>query len=119
MATEAKKARAVFAAAQAFRHEMLFLSRDFQPAPRKVRSLILRRVEDGEMLADNLLRLVSLDALGTLVPIGHVTGGVKHIDRVIANSLDQQPEIAFAFEEISFELFTGGHSISRYAAKTP
>ena len=44
---------------------------------------VLGRIEAAEMLADDFLGLVSLDALGAGIPVRHMTFGIEHEDRVI------------------------------------
>ena len=54
--------------------------------------LLLRRVEDPEVLADDLLGGPALAPLGPGVPADDVTLGVEHEDRVVLHRLDQQPQ---------------------------
>src|SRR5690349_17784313 len=51
---------------------------------------LLRRVEHREVLPDDLLRLVTLDAARTLVPAGDVTSRVEREDGVVAHRIDEQ-----------------------------
>ena len=47
-------------------------------------------------------------ACGAGVPVGHAPAGVEHVDRIVANALDQQPEALLAFEQRAFLLALGG-----------
>jgi hypothetical protein len=57
--------------------------------------LFLGRVEAREMLADNLVGFISLEAAGAGVPARDVPRRVEHVDRVIRHALDEQLEPAF------------------------
>ena len=46
-------------------------------------------VEAGEMLAEDFLRRVALDALRADVPAGHDPGGIEHEQRVVRDALDK------------------------------
>jgi hypothetical protein len=48
---------------------------------------ILIGVEDREVLSDDLLGLVALDALGSLVPGGDAPFGIEHDDGVVLYTL--------------------------------
>src|SRR5215204_1153238 len=60
---------------------------------------VLIGVEDREMLPDDLLGLVALDALSSKVPCCDVPIGVEHEDGVVLDALDQEAEALFAFPE--------------------
>jgi hypothetical protein len=64
-----------------------------QHALRHAGGALLRRVEHREMLADDLVRAVALDALGARVPAHHPAGGVQQEDGVLGDALDQQAEL--------------------------
>jgi len=51
------------------------------------------------MLPDDLLRQVALDSLSADIPVRYDAGRVEHIDRVVGDSLDQQPEATLAFRK--------------------
>ena len=51
-------------------------------------------VKGREMLADNLIRLIALEAPGAGVPTGHATFAIQHVDRVISDRLDEEPVAA-------------------------
>ena len=59
----------------------------------------LRRVEDAEVLADDLVGRVALAALGAGVPARDAALGVEHEDRVVLDGLDQQPEPLLALAQ--------------------
>src|SRR5690606_41501889 len=51
---------------------------------------IFGRVEAGEMLPDNLVRLIALELFGARVPASDHARRVDHVDRVIGYALKQQ-----------------------------
>ena len=51
---------------------------------------VLVGVEDREVLPDDLLGLIALDALGPFVPGGDIALGVEHEDGVVLDALDQE-----------------------------
>ncbi|HET8584985.1 MAG TPA: hypothetical protein VFM89_04535, partial [Casimicrobiaceae bacterium] len=55
------------------------------------------RVEDREMLADDLVRRITADALRAGVPRDDAAVGIEHEDRVVDDAVDEQPESFFAF----------------------
>src|SRR5690606_21241217 len=57
-------------------------------------------IEDGEVLADDLLGRVALDALGTLVPAHDAAVRVEEEDAVVLDGLHHQPEPLFALAEL-------------------
>ena len=58
----------------------------------QARLAVLLGVEGGEMLADDLFGLEALDPLGAGVPAGHEALRVEHVDGVVDDRLDEQPE---------------------------
>jgi hypothetical protein len=60
----------------------------------------LRRIEHGQMLADDLLGRVALDALRSDVPGGDPPVDVQHEDRVFAHALHQQAEAFLALAQL-------------------
>jgi hypothetical protein len=50
-------------------------------------------------MPDNLLARIALDSLRAWVPVDHMTLRIQHVDRVIGNALNQQPEAAFGILE--------------------
>jgi hypothetical protein len=56
------------------------------------RLLLLRRVEDPEVLADDLRRAIALGALRAGVPARDDARGRQHEDRIVLDRVDQQPE---------------------------
>src|SRR5207248_7938754 len=69
----------------------------------------LGRVEAAEMLADDVLGRIALDALGAGVPVGHPPFWVEHEDGVIGDSLDEDPEGALGLEQRLLGLALLGH----------
>src|SRR5262249_36036464 len=57
---------------------------------------VLRRVEPGGVLADDLLGGVALDALGAGVPTGDDALGVEQENGVVLNAFDQETEAFLA-----------------------
>ena len=49
-------------------------------------------VEDVIVLPDDLLGAISLDCFRPCVPAGHVSIGIEHVDRMVGDRADQQPE---------------------------
>jgi hypothetical protein len=80
------------------------LQRELRLAP----GAILFRVESGEMLTDDLVCGISLDALRARVPVGDGALGVEHIDGVILHAFDKHPEALLAIEKGLFLLTLGG-----------
>ena len=91
------KLRAVLADAPAFPLEASFARGSLERVLRQSGGPILFGIEAGEMLADDLVGEVALDALGARVPVGHVSFGIEHVDGVIGDALDQQAEAAPRF----------------------
>ncbi|MNF59994.1 hypothetical protein D3C84_415960 [compost metagenome] len=60
---------------------------------------ILRGIEDRKMLANDFFRQVTLDALGTKVPVAHASVRRKHVDRIVGHALHQQAELLLALLE--------------------
>ena len=74
-----------------------FARRGFQRALRAApRGAIFLGIEAREMLADDLVRRIALDALRPRIPVGDDAFGVEHIDRIVGDALDQQPELFLA-----------------------
>src|SRR5439155_1452613 len=90
------EARAVLAQAPAFILDAALGLGHLQQALRLARGEILRREEAREVLPDDLLGPVALDALGAAVPAHHAALLVEHEDRVVLHRLDQQPELFLA-----------------------
>src|SRR5690606_28847568 len=64
--------------------------------PRLVRRDVLRGVEVREVLAENFLRRVAADALGSAVPAADEAVAVEHENRVVVDALDEQTEAFLA-----------------------
>ncbi len=58
------------------------------------------RIEHGQMLADDLVGRVALDALRPDVPGGHLAVDVQHEDRVFAHAFHQQAETLLALAQL-------------------
>ncbi len=65
---------------------------------------ILLGVEAREMLADDLGRLIALDALGAAVPVADDARGIEHVDRVVGDAFHQPPEKLLAAPQLFFRL---------------
>ena len=66
-----------------------------QGAARQPRRLILVGVKDGEMLADDLIGGIALEATRAGVPRGDDAIGVQHEHGIIRDRLDEEPEALF------------------------
>ena len=75
--------------------ETAFRFRGLQRACGDAGGAVFRGVELREVLADDLGRLVALEALGPGVPAGHPAGRIQHVDRVVGDRVDQNPVAAF------------------------
>ena len=53
---------------------------------------VLRRIEHRDVLTDHFVRLVSLDALGALVPGQDIAVGTDEEDRVVEDRVDQEAD---------------------------
>ena len=84
------EARPVLAHAPAFAFELAFETRGQQCGGGDAAGLVFRRVEAREMLADDLVCLVALEALGAGVPGTDPTFGVEQVDGVIADARNEQ-----------------------------
>ena len=65
---------------------------------------IFLRVETREMLADDLLRPVALDAFRAGIPAHDLAVGIEHVDRVVDHALDEQPQLFLAVVQLGFRL---------------
>jgi hypothetical protein len=84
----------------------VLLHRDAQHLVGLARGSILRRVEDREVLADDVVGAVSLDALGAYVPGQYTARSIEHEDGVVADAFDQMSkEVRFLLSMV----VTGGH----------
>ena len=89
--------RAVLADAPAFVLEAARRARRRRSScSRPCRAMRLRRIEGREVLADDLVGGVALDALGAGVPGRDVAVRIEHEDRVVLHALDQQAEALLA-----------------------
>ncbi len=90
------KAGSVLAKAPVLFLEASRFRSDAQAGRGRSRGDRFRRVEAGEVLADDLLRLIPLDLLGTVIPARHATAGVEHENGVIAYAAHEEAEPLFA-----------------------
>ena len=91
------EARAVLAHAPAFGLEPSLARGGLERAARHARCPVLLGVEAREMLADDLVGAVALDALGAGIPVRDLALRVEHVDRVVGDALHQQAEPLLAF----------------------
>ncbi len=98
--------RAVLAHAPPLRLEAAFAPRGLQGDAGNVLLEILRRVEAREMLADNLVGLIALEAPGARIPAGDMPLGIEHVDGIVGDALDQHLEPAARARR----MFSFGHS---------
>src|ERR1700674_5343447 len=91
--------RAILAHAPALRLELPLLSGNPEGTGRQTRLAILHRIEHLEVPADDLVRLISLDAFGTCVPVGNDAVEIEHVDGVVDDPLHQQAESELALEQ--------------------
>ena len=61
------------------------------------------------MLADNLFRRVAFDSLRAGIPVGHSAVGVEHVDCIIGDALDQDPETPLRIEQSLLRVALLGH----------
>src|ERR1700739_658629 len=90
--------RAILAYPPALRFELPLLTRNVERTGRQTRGTILLRVEHLKVPANDLMRLISLDASGTGIPVGDDAVGIDHVDGVVDDPFHQQAESAFALE---------------------
>jgi hypothetical protein len=57
------------------------------------------------MLAKNFVRLIAFDPLGAQVPAAHKTPRIQHVNGVVSDALDQNPEPFFAASQRLFSAF--------------
>ena len=88
------EARAVLAHAPALDFEPPGLGRGAQRALGHAGRQILRRIEAREMRADDLARLIPLDALGAGVPGRNAAVDIEQKNRIVDHALDQDAETA-------------------------
>src|SRR4029077_15747706 len=58
-----------------------------------------RGVEHGEMLPNDLLRLIALDPLCSRIPVGDNAFCIQHINGVVRHAPDKKPEPALTLTE--------------------
>src|SRR5208282_3454455 len=82
---------------------------DFERLLRHIRSTIILGVEAREVLADDLVGAVALDALCAPVPVGDDAIWIEHVDRVVGDAVDQQGIALFALAQRQFGCFAFGN----------
>ncbi len=90
---------AVLAHALGFAGKLALAERRGQGPGRGAGFAVLGRVEQREMPADDLAGGVALDRFGPGVPVRDRALRVEHVDRVVVDALDQQPEALLALEQ--------------------
>ncbi len=83
--------------------------RGLQAALRLASRLILLAIEAREMLTDDLVRPIALDALRAGIPARDMARRVEHVDRIVRDALDQQLELLLAAPQ----RFGGGFSLAQ------
>ena len=102
------EAAAVLAYTPAFGLEPAFASRRLERDPRYLPLLFLWRVKAGEMLPDDLARLIAFETPRALIPAANPPLQIEHINRVVGNALNQQLKPAARARRI----FGVGHGAS-------
>ena len=85
--------------------------RCLEHACRHAGGAVFGRIEDREMLADDLIAAVTLDAFGAGVPIGHEAVLVEHENRVIDDAADEEAKAALALAQ---PLISLGHLLGTF-----
>src|SRR5918995_79524 len=93
------ESRAVIADPQSYFLVLSTCGREAQHLFRVPASFVLPGVENREVLADNLRRLVPLDAPGPRVPRRNVPAGIQHENGVVLDPLHQKPEALLALPQ--------------------
>src|SRR6185369_14664758 len=83
--------RAVLANAPSFLVEATRLGGDAKVFERLVGVYLVRLVEAGEVLTDDLVRSISLDAFGAPVPRRHATLRIEQVHGVLLHAFDEEP----------------------------
>src|SRR2546430_1982663 len=96
------EAAAVLSDPPALLFDAPFGTGDFEIVLRLTILLVLGRIEEREMLADDLVRPVALDALRAVVPAGHIAVRIEHEDGVILHAVDEQAEHLLALAQALF-----------------
>jgi hypothetical protein len=89
--------RAVLAHPPALRFVAAFVDCRQQSAGRHAIGAILRRIEHGEVAADDFALAVALDAHGPGVPVRHVALRIEHVNGVIRDAVNQRLKAPLAF----------------------
>src|SRR5205085_11752697 len=107
------EARAVFAQAPSFVFDAAFADGDLQLALRLVRGDVFLAVERREVLAEDFVGAILLDALGAEVPRNDAALSVEHEDRVVLHAFDEKTEQLLAVPQ----LLLGGAAIGEIAGQ--
>src|SRR6185312_321889 len=94
------EARAVLAHAPRLFFVAAGFARQLQLAHALAGGLVLLGVQDRQVAADDLGRLIADDALGAGVPRRHVPVGVEHEDGVVADAVDEQAQAQLATAQL-------------------
>src|SRR6185312_4276474 len=98
------KAAAVLAHAPAFHLAAARRQRFRQRFLRHAGGAVLRRVEAGEMLTDDFLGVIALDARRAGIPVGDDTLWAQHIEGIVGDALHQKAELLLAGAQVVFRL---------------
>ena len=88
------EARSILSYAPAFRLEPTFPPCSFKSARGDTGLAILLGIKSGEMLPHDFLRRISFETLRARVPAADPTFRIKHVDRVVGDTLNEQFENA-------------------------
>ena len=91
--------RTILADAPAFLFIAAGLACNRQRPCRAAGGLILVGVEAREMLADDFRRRVAFDPFAAGVPARHESLRIEHVQRVVCDTADQEPEVALAVQQ--------------------
>ncbi len=102
---------AVLALSPAFLFEAAFASGGIEADLRFAALPILFGIELREVLADDLVGGISLDALGASIPIADIALRIEHVERVVRDALHEQLKLLLA----ALEAFFGRLSLRQVA----
>src|SRR6185312_4798178 len=103
------EALAVLADAPSFGFVAASLARRFERPLRYSGLQVLGGVEAAEMLADDIVGRIALDAFRAGVPVGHPAIRVEHVNRIVGDALDEDPEAALGLEQRLLRRASLGH----------
>jgi hypothetical protein len=110
--------RAVLAHPPAFGLELAGALGRLQRGRRNAACDVLLGIEQREVPADHFPGCIALEALGAGIPARDVAGSVEHVDRIVGDGVDQQPEALLIRERraqllAALVLLVSRHSRSR------